>query len=214
MTGLVRAVQLFKAEWSAARGYWLTADPRLFEVTPPEPIERIMEVMPTGFGALVRAIGHQQVSIYAGRAIVGRLVEACGGTLEPEAVLRLTDEEVRAVGFSRQKVLYVRGLARAAATGGLDGLEDASEAGVTERLVQLPGVGVWTAKMFCIFHLERPDVFSGGDLGLREGVRILDGQDQQLTPEAAEKRAEVWSPYRSVAAVSLWDLVRRTRLGQ
>jgi DNA-3-methyladenine glycosylase II len=213
MNELIRPIQLFSSEWATARQHWKDADPRLFAVTPPEPIERIMELTPTPFGALVRAIGHQQVSIYAGRAIVGRLVNACGGELDPQAMLRLTDEEIRAAGLSRQKVLYVRAIAETAVNGDFDRLYELDEAEVTARLVQIPGVGVWTAKMFCIFHLELPDVFSGGDLGLREGIRILDGDEAQLSPLAAEKRAEAWSPYRSVAAISLWDLVRRTRLG-
>src|SRR5207249_3096901 len=91
-------------------------------------------------------------------------------------------------------------------------LEAAGEAEITERLVRLPGVGVWTAKMLLIFYLERPDVFTGDDLGLREGIRILDGLEGPPSAPAAEARAEIWSPYRSVASVSLWDLVRRTRL--
>lgn len=214
MAQLVRPVQLFQSEWSSARLLWKTTDPALFNATPSDPIERIMEIMPTAFGALVRAIGHQQVSIYAGRAIVGRLVDRCGGELGAHAVLRLTDEELRAVGFSRQKVIYLRAIAQAATIGELDDLGQLDEAEVTARLVQFPGIGIWTSKMFCIFHLELPDVFSGGDLGLREGIRILDGLDAQLSPANAERRAEAWSPYRSVAAISLWDLVRRTRLGR
>jgi DNA-3-methyladenine glycosylase II len=68
--------------------------------------------------------------------------------------------------------------------------------------------------MFCLFHLERPDVFSGEDFGLREGIRILDGSEVQPRPRAAEERAEVWQPYRSVAAIVLWDYVRRAREAQ
>lgn len=213
MSELVRAVQLFKAEWPRARALWKTTDPRLYAVTPADPVERIMEVMTSAFGALVRAIGHQQVSIYAGRAIIGRLVAACGDAMDPETVLRLSDEEFRSVGLSRQKVAYIRAIAHAAITGGLSGIDSASEEEAAQRLVQLPGVGIWTAQMFCIFHLERPDVFSGGDLGLREGIKILDDLEAQPSARAAEERALVWRPYRSVAAISLWDLVRRTRLG-
>lgn len=211
MSELVQAVRMFQGEWSAARAAWERADPALYAATPPEPIDRFMEVMTSPFGALVRAIGHQQVSIYAGRAIVSRLVDASQG-LDPAAVLQLSDDELRAVGLSWQKVKYVRALAEAAVAGELDGLEAATEAEVTERLVRLPGIGVWSAKMFCIFYLERPDVFSGDDLGLREGIRILDQMTEPISAAAAEARAEIWSPFRSVAAVSLWDLVRRTRL--
>lgn len=213
MTGLVRPFRLFSGEWAAARSAWAAADPRLYAVTPEEPVERLMEEMPTAFGALVRAILHQQVSIHAGRAIVGRLVAACGGSVDPTAVLSLTDEQFREVGLSRQKIIYVRALAAGAVAGALAGLQEMPEAEVAQRLVMLPGIGVWTAQMFCIFHLQRPDVFSGGDLGLREGIRILDALERSPTVTEAEARAEVWKPYRSVAAVTLWDLVRRTRLG-
>ncbi len=170
-----------------------------------------MESTATPFGALVRAILHQQVSIYAGRAITTRLLDACGGELACEAVARLTEEELRAIGLSRQKAIYVRSLAEATAGGLLDRIEEEPDDVVIGRLTTVPGIGVWTAKMFCIFHLLRPDIFSGEDFGLREGIRILDGLAQQPRPREAEQRAEVWRPFRSVAAVSLWDLVRRTR---
>jgi DNA-3-methyladenine glycosylase II len=213
MTELLRAVQLFRAEWPAARAAWADVDPRLYAVTPELPVERIMEITTSPFGALARAIGHQQVSIHAGRAIVGRLVAACGGDMDPVAALRLTDEQLRAVGLSRQKIVYVRAIAQAAVSGFLDDLERLPDQAVIERLVQLPGIGVWSARMFALFHLERPDIFSGDDLGLREGIRILDGLAEQPTPRVAEARAEVWGPFRSIAAVTLWDLVRRTRAG-
>jgi DNA-3-methyladenine glycosylase II len=211
---VIRAVQLFGREWSQARATWEAVDPRLFAVTPETPVDRIIENTATAFGALVRSILHQQVSIYAGRAITTRLYDACAGALEPAGVRALTEEQLRTVGLSRQKVLYVRSLAAAAEAGALDGIEDQPDDVVVERLVRLPGIGIWTAKMFCIFHLERPDVFSGGDFGLREGIRFLDGRGEQPRPKDAERRAEAWQPYRSVAAIVLWDLVRRTREAQ
>ena len=107
----------------------------------------------------------------------------------------------------------MRALAEAAVGGGLDGLEREPDADIIARLVPLPGIGVWTVKMFMLFHLRRPDIFSGDDLGLREGLRVLDQLPAQPTSKAAEARAEVWSPYRSVASLALWDLLRRSRLG-
>jgi DNA-3-methyladenine glycosylase II len=211
---VIRAVELFGPEWSPARDTWRIADPRLYTVTPETPVARIMEVTPTAFGALARAILHQQVSIYAGRAIVTRLAAACGDELEPGPVMQLSEEQLRAAGLSRQKVVYLRSLAAAAEAGALDGIAEQPDDAIVERLVRLPGIGAWTAKMFCLFHLERPDVFSGEDFGLREGVRILDGSEVQPRPLAADQRAEAWKPYRSVAAVVLWDLVRRTRESQ
>lgn len=204
-------MKLFQVEWPLARAAWKTADPRLFQVTPPEPVERLTEDLPTAFGALVRSIAHQQLSIYAGRAIVTRLVTGCDGALEPERVLALSELDLLQVGFSRQKVRSVQALAAAAVDGIFRDIEQQTEKEVAERLVKLPGIGIWTVKMFCIAHLQRPDVFTGDDLGLREGVRMLDGRADPPTARDAERRAEVWSPYRSVAAVVLWDLVRRTR---
>jgi DNA-3-methyladenine glycosylase II len=211
---LVEAVQLFRDEWPDARAAWAIADPRLYAITPEQPVDRVIETTATAFGALVRAILHQQVSIYAGRAITTRLLASCGGELEPAAVARLTEDDLRAIGLSRQKVIYVSSLATATAAGLLDRIEELPDADVIARLTALPGIGVWTAKMFCIFHLLRPDVFSGEDFGLREGIKILDGLPEQPRPRDAELRAEVWQPYRSVAAVNLWDLVRRSREAQ
>ena len=212
MADFVLPVRLFVSEWPAARAAWNNADPGLYAVTPDQPVERMMEQTPTAFGALVRTILHQQISIFAGRAITGRLVDACHGVLEPEPVLDLSVSELRQIGLSERKARYVTALAEAARDGLLYGLDALSDDAVIEQLVALPGIGVWTAKMFCLFHLARPDVFSGADFGLREGVRILDGSIEPPTPSAAEARAEIWQPYRSVASVVLWDLVRRTRL--
>ncbi len=213
MTELIRPVRLFQHEWPLARAAWEQTDPRLFLATPPEPLDRIMEDMPTSFGAVVRSILHQQVSIFAGRAIISRLVAACGGEVEPERVKALTEMELRQIGLSQQKVRYVQALATAAADGLFADIESLPEKAIAQRLVRLPGIGIWTVQMFCIFHLQRPDIFSGGDLGLREGIRILDERAEPPIVAEAERRAEVWSPYRSVAAVVLWDLVRRTRAG-
>ncbi len=209
---MVEAVRLFSDEWSRARAAWVTADPRLYDITPEQPVERIIETTATAFGALVRAILHQQVSIHAGRAITTRLLDACDGELEPAAVARLSEDDLRTIGLSRQKVFYVSSLAQATEAGLMDRIEELSDDEIIARLTALPGIGAWTAKMFCIFHLLRPDVFSGEDFGLREGIKVLDGLPEQPRPRDAEARAEAWQPYRSVAAVNLWDLVRRTRV--
>jgi DNA-3-methyladenine glycosylase II len=208
---LIEAFRLFAEDWPRARAAWVTADPRLYDITPEQPVERVMESTATAFGALVRAILHQQVSIHAGRAITTRLLTACEGELHPAAVGRLTEDELRAIGLSRQKVIYVSSLADAAHAGILDRIEELPDDEIVARLTTVPGIGAWTAKMFCIFHLLRPDVFSGEDFGLREGIKILDALAEQPRARDAEERARAWQPYRSIAAVNLWDLVRRTR---
>jgi len=200
---------MFRAEWDAARSTWAIVDPILYTATPEEPVQRLIEEMPSAFGALVRAILHQQVSTAAGRAIVSRLAAACSGTVEPEQVLRLTASDLRSAGLSTRKAYYVRILAERKDV--LADIERHENQEVVRRLVDVPGIGVWTAKMFLIFHLGRVDVFSGADLGLREGIRILDQRTEPPTPAEAETRAEPWTPYRSVAAVVLWDLTRRDR---
>jgi DNA-3-methyladenine glycosylase II len=213
MTELVQAVKLYAAEWSQARELWQTVDPRLHAAMPAEPVDRIIEVMPTPFGALVRAILHQQVSVAAGRAIVRRLLAAIGGDLDAARIVALTDDELRAAGLSRGKVRYIRALAEAEVAGTLARIEELPDEEIERALLALPGIGIWTVKMFLLFHLARPDVFAGGDLGLREGIRFLDGGTVPLTPAEAEARAERWRPYRSVASVVLWDYLHRTRQG-
>jgi 3-methyladenine DNA glycosylase/8-oxoguanine DNA glycosylase len=168
--------------------------------------------MPTAFAALANSIAHQQLATGAGRAIGSRLHVACGGNLCGSALLALSDEELRAVGLSGAKIRSLRALAAADVRGELEGIEAAEDEIVVARLVRLPGIGDWTARMFLLFHLRRADVFSGDDFGLREGIRVLDGQARQPTRKEAVARAAVWQPYRSVASLSLWDLVRRTRL--
>lgn len=167
--------------------------------------------MPTHFAALTRSIIHQQVSMAAGRAIGARFLAICGGAWTAEAVRALSAEELLGAGLSRAKARYVGALADADRRGELENLEEMSDENIIARLVPLPGIGVWTAKMFLLFHLRRPDVFSGDDLGLRLGIALLEGHAVPPTLAEAEARAEPWRPYRSVASLVLWDLVRRTR---
>jgi len=205
------AARLFSDEWSAARVAWKTSDPVLYKTAPPTPVDRPIDEMPSHFAALTRSIIHQQVSMAAGRAIGAKFIAAAGDERRPEAVLRLTAEELLGAGLSRAKARYVLALAEAAVRGDLYDLDTLPDDEVVARLVKLPGIGVWTAKMFLLFHLRRPDVFSGDDLGLRLGVQLLDGRETPPTPAEAEARAEAWRPYRSPASLVLWDLVRRTR---
>lgn len=202
---------LFAPLWSSARASWRKSDPRLYAVAPETPIQRPIDASPSYGGALARAIIHQQVSMAAGRAIHRRLLDACGGEWDAVAVRRLAEVELRAAGLSSAKARYVRALAEAELRGDLRDLASLADDEALVRLVALPGVGVWTARMFLIFHLQRLDVFSGEDLGLREGIRILDGLERAPAPAEAEQRAEFWRPYRSLAALVLWDVVARGR---
>jgi len=153
------------------------------------------------FETLVRAIAGQQISTYAAAAIYGRLVTLAGDPLTPAGVLARSPDELRAVGLSGRKVLYVRDLAERANDGRLelDRLDDLSDDEVRAQLVAVAGIGQWSADMFLLFELHRPDVFPAGDLGLRKAVQMLDGLDQAPTEKNAAARAARWSPYRSLA---------------
>ena len=203
--------RLFAREWPAARAAWKASDPVLYQVTPATPVDRPIDEMPSHFAALTRSIIHQQVSIAAGRAIGSRFLATCGGARTAEAVLRLGPEELLGAGLSRAKARYVVALAEAELRGELADFEKMPDEDIIPRLIKLPGIGIWTAKMFLLFHLRRPDVFSGDDLGLRLGIGLLDARETPPTSAEAEARADIWRPYRSPASLVLWDLVRRTR---
>ena len=160
------------------------------------------------YGALVRAIVGQQVSGKAARAIFGRLNERYGGrTPTPEEVLAADPEELRAAaGLSRAKVSYLRSLAEHATDGSLelDRLADLPDEEVAAELVAVRGLGVWSAHMFLIFHLDRPDVLPVGDLGIRRAMQIAWGLDALPAPAWMEATAEPWRPHRTTASRYLW----------
>ncbi len=162
------------------------------------------------FEALVRIVVGQQVSTAAARTVWGRLVERLGG---PPTVARLlapgAEAQLRAAGMSGRKAEYAIGIAAAIEAGELrpDELDELDDEEVIEKLVALRGLGRWSAEMFLIFDLGRPDVFSGGDLGLRHGIRIAYGLDEPPTPDEAVAIAERWSPHRSLASLYLWEAV-------
>jgi len=181
-------------------------------------VERAGALEPTGpgsqgrpadlYGALVRSIVGQQLSVLAARSIFGRLTERFGGrTPTPEEVLADDPEELRAAcGLSRGKVSFLRSLAEHALSGELelDRLTDLPDDEVIAELVAVKGIGVWTAHMFLIFTLARPDVLAWGDLGVRRAAERL--YELPVIPDAAEleRLAEPWRPYRSAACRYLW----------
>ena len=186
-----------------ARRKWSRTDPVLARLAKEHPpTARSVEWAPP-FAALVGSIAHQQVSLAAGRAIYGRLEEI---GVEPEAILKAGPERLRAAGLSRPKVAYVLDLAQKTAAGEVDfaRLADAPDAEVVETLTQVKGIGVWTAKMFLIFHLHRPDVLAPEDLGLQLAVARAYSVPRASAKKKMEKMGPLWSPYSSVAALSLW----------
>ena len=159
-----------------------------------------------GFETLVRSIVYQQLSGKVAKVIFGRLVEAAGGQLTPEAILKLRPARMRKAGLSKQKTAYIRDLSRLTKSGALDftalpGLPDDE---VIAMLTQVKGIGVWTAHMFLMFALERPNVLPTGDLGIRMAIRKEYGMEELPNAKQIEERAVAWHPYCTVACWYLW----------
>ena len=172
-------------------------------------LERRQEERPAdAYGALLRAIVGQQLSTKAARTIYLRVLELFGGaTPSPEQLLDASEEDLRACGLSGRKTEYVRDLA-AHVIGGeleLDRLEELSDEEAIEEIVAVRGLGQWTAEMFLLFHLERPDVLSGGDLGIRKAVQIEYGLKEMPAPQKVLEIGEPWRPHRSLASLYLWE---------
>lgn len=160
------------------------------------------------YGALLRAIVGQQLSTKAARTIYLRVVDLFGGTTPtPEQLLEAKEEDLRACGLSGRKTEYVRDLARHVISGELelDRLEELEDEEVIEEIVAVRGLGQWTAEMFLLFHLQRPDVLSGGDLGIRKAIQIEYGLEEMPPPKQVIEIGEPWRPYRSLASLYLWE---------
>ncbi len=160
------------------------------------------------YGALLRAIVGQQLSTKAARTIYNRVLEIFDGrTPTPEELLEADEKALRGAGLSGRKVEYLRDLAAHVLSGELelDRLGDLSDEEAIEEIVAVRGLGRWTAEMFLLFHLERPDVLSGGDLGIRKAIQIEYGLEEMPTPERVTEIGETWSPHRSLASLYLWE---------
>jgi DNA-3-methyladenine glycosylase II len=164
--------------------------------------------------ALVGAIVSQQLSTKAAATIYGRFLSLFPEKQIPNAasIDLLDDTALRSVGFSGQKVGYLRDLCSRIADGRLrlDELDDLPDEVVIERLTAVKGFGRWTAEMFLMFRLHRPDVLPVSDLGILNAVRKLYGLRKQPEPQRLLKMGELWRPYRSVASWYLWQTLRNT----
>jgi DNA-3-methyladenine glycosylase II len=157
------------------------------------------------YATLVHLILEQQVSLSSARAAFDRLEVALAGAIEPRAFLELSDGDLRAIGFSRQKAGYARDLAGALADGfDLDGLADLTDDEVRSSLMRLRGIGRWTADIYLIMCLRRPDVWPHGDQALATAARELLEMPARPTFDALEIRARSWRPHRATAARILW----------
>ena len=199
----------------AAESAWKRQDRTLHKLSRdhPLPAER---VIPAGdpFAALVRSITHQQVSLAAGETIHRNLARALGGKVTPRRVLNRTPEELRAAGLSRGKTAYVQDLAARTLSGEVefDRFPAMKDEAIEEELVAVKGIGVWTAKMFLLFHLERPDVLPHEDLGLQIAVAQNYGVSRKLAAKKMIKLQPAWTPWCSYASLVLWN-ARRVEMG-
>jgi DNA-3-methyladenine glycosylase II len=200
--------RLVESDADVAEGAaWLAARcPRMEQAlaqTGPLPLRRRAD----GFAALLNAIVSQQVSVASAAAIWARLDAA--GMTEPAAVAGAAPDALRTLGLSRQKVRYAQALATAGID--FDGLRAMPDGDVVKTLIDVPGIGTWTAEIYAMFSLGRADVFAPGDLALQEAARALYALDARPSETALRRMAQDWSPWRSVAARLLFAYYRVIR---
>lgn len=158
------------------------------------------------FASLAEAIVYQQLHGKAAATIFKRLTDLTGLPLAPEAILKLTESQMRGVGLSKQKLSYLRDLAAKAQSGEVDfaHLPELPDDEVIKQLTKIKGIGAWTAHMFLMFALRRPNVLPTGDLGIQMAIRKHYRKRKLPKPAQMEKLAKCWEPYRSVACWYLW----------
>jgi len=158
------------------------------------------------FHSLAEAIVYQQLNGKAAVTIFKRFTDLAGEPVTPQGITKLTDEQMRSVGLSKQKSGYLRDMAQRTLNGRLDftRLSELSDEEVIKHLTQVKGVGVWTAHMFLMFTLKRPNVLPTGDFGVQTAIKKHYNKRKLPKPAQMEKIARPWEPYRSVACWYLW----------
>ena len=158
---------------------------------------------------IVRSVVYQQLSLKAASTIYGRMLPCLGGRVTASRLLAAPEPSLRAAGLSGAKVRYLRSLGTAVAEGSLrlNAVARASDDEVVSALTRLPGVGIWTAQMFLMFRLGRPDVLPVADAGIRHGLRVAHGLSKLPTPTEVAAAGRSWAPYRSIASLYLWALL-------
>jgi DNA-3-methyladenine glycosylase II len=173
-------------------------------------IERIgpfrMQYGDPTFHTLAESILYQQLNGKAAETIFNRFTAVAGDPLTPEGILKLTDAQMRGVGLSRQKTVYLRDLSEKTNAGLLEfeHMADMSDDEVIAHLTQVKGVGVWTAHMFLMFTLRRQDILPVGDYGVQAAIKKYYKKRKWPKPAVMEKIAKPWAPYRSIASWYLW----------
>ena len=165
----------------------------------------------THFDALIRSIVYQQLSGKAAATIHGRVVSLIGegGSPVPQTILSTTHEALRAVGLSNQKASYVRNLAQHVIDGSLpiESLHNLTDEEIIHALVQVKGIGRWSAQVFMMFRLGRPDVLPELDLGIQKGIQKAYRMRKLPTPKQVLARGKKWAPYRTVGAWYMWRIL-------
>src|SRR3979490_736767 len=173
-------------------------------------IERVgsccMEFGEPDFHSLAEAIVYQQLNGKAAVTIFKRFAALAGDPVKPEGILKLSDAQLRSVGLSKQKSSYLKDMAARASRGELDftRLPEMTDEEVVKHLTQVKGVGVWTAHMFLMFTLRRPNVLPTGDYGVQAAIKKHYKKRKWPKPAVMEKVAKPWAPYRSIACWYLW----------
>jgi DNA-3-methyladenine glycosylase II len=173
-------------------------------------IERVgpcrMEFGEPQFASVAESIVYQQLNGKAAATIFERFASLAGDPLTPEGILNLSDAQLRGVGLSKQKSAYLKDLAAKTAAGALDfaRLPGLSDDEVIEHLTQVKGIGVWTAHMFLMFSLQRPNVLPTGDYGVQVAIKKHYKKRKLPKPKDMERIARAWEPYRSVACWYMW----------
>lgn len=158
----------------------------------------------SAYFSLARAIVGQQISVKAADSVWRKLEAGLGGEVLPERVLAANTPTLRSFGLSGQKVVYLQELSQFFATSGRIHWHKKPDEEVIADLIAIKGIGKWSAEMFLIFHLMRPDVFPIADLGLRKAIERHYGKGKPMQPKTMHKLAEKWAPYRTVATWYLW----------
>jgi DNA-3-methyladenine glycosylase II len=165
-----------------------------------------MEFGEPEFSSLAESIVYQQLNGNAAATIFNRFAELAGEPLTPEGILKLSDEQLRSAGLSKQKSAYLKDLSAKTAAGLLDfaRLPNLPDEEVIRHLTQVKGVGEWTAHMFLMFSLQRPNVLPTGDYGVQVAIKKHYRKRKLPKPKDMEKIARAWEPYRSVACWYMW----------
>jgi 3-methyladenine DNA glycosylase/8-oxoguanine DNA glycosylase len=198
-----------KADYTIARKHLMKADPTLRLIIKRVGPCQLHAVSPRDpFEALCMAIASQQLSVKAADTIFGRFCDLFPNRKPtPERVMTLTDDQIRAAGFSRPKVSFIKDLAAHVLDGRLDlkRLKRHPDDEVMRQLIAVKGIGRWTAEIFLMFRLGRPDIFPADDLGLMNAVHRAYALRKRPDAKRLRKMGELWSPHRSVAAWYLWQ---------